>query len=203
MYLLNKDNRKREINNSVDHPQQNDFRMTGEGIEILQKALADEKNRSNDYLNQLKYLQADMENLQKRTKKELDVTVQRANENLISKLLVILDDMELGLKSSLEDENCRQLKSGFQLILDKMQHILEKEGLVRIDALGKKFDPACHEAADQTLRGDKPDGLIMEEIKSGYAFKGKLLRSSRVTIARNPGEVQDKNYNKSTSNQKG
>lgn len=203
MYLLNKDNRKREINNSVDHPQQNDFRMTGEGIEILQKALADEKNRSNDYLNQLKYLQADMENLQKRTKKELDVTVQRANENLISKLLVILDDMELGLKSSLEDENCRQLKSGFQLILDKMQHILEKEGLVRIDALGKKFDPACHEAADQTLRGDKPDGLIMEEIKSGYAFKGKLLRSSLVTIARNPGEVQDKDYNKSTSNQKG
>lgn len=203
MYLLNKDNRKREINNSVDHPQQNDFRMTGEGIEILQKALADEKNRSNDYLNQLKYLQADMENLQKRTKKELDVTVQRANENLISKLLVILDDMELGLKSSLEDENCRQLKSGFQLILDKMQHVLEKEGLVRIDALGKKFDPACHEAADQTLRGDKPDGLIMEEIKSGYAFKGKLLRSSLVTIARNPGEVQDKDYNKSTSNQKG
>jgi len=203
VHLLNKDNGKREINNSVDHPEQNDFGTTGEGIEILQKALADEKNRSNDYLNQLKYLQADMENLQKRTKKELDITVQRANENLISKLLVILDDMELALKSSLEDENCRQLKSGFQLILDKMQHILEKEGLVRIDALGKKFDPACHEAADQTLRGDKPDGLIMEEIKSGYAFKGKLLRASLVTIARNPREIQDKDYNKSTFNQKG
>ena len=78
---------------------------------------------------------------------------------------LLLDDMELALKSSLDDENCRQLKSGFQLILDKMQHILEKEGLVRIDALGKKFDPACHEAASQTFRGDKPDGLIMEEIK--------------------------------------
>jgi molecular chaperone GrpE len=203
VHLLNKDNGKREINNSVDHPEQNDFGTTGEGIEILQKALADEKNRSNDYLNQLKYLQADMENLQKRTKKELDITVQRANENLISKLLVILDDMELALKSSLEDENCRQLKSGFQLILDKMQHILEKEGLVRIDAVGKQFDPTHHEAVDQTLRDDKPDGLIMEEIKSGYAFKGKLLRSSLVTISRNPREVQDKDYNKSTSNQKG
>ena len=108
--------------------------------------------------------------------------------------------MELALKSSLEAENCRQLKSGFQLILDKMQHILEKEGLVRIDALGKQFDPTYHEAADQTLRDDKPDGLIMEEIKPGYAFKGKLLRSSLVTLARNPREVRDKDYNKSTSN---
>lgn len=189
---MNKDNRKREINNSVDHSEQNNFGTTGEGIEILRKALADEKNRSNDYLNQLKYLQADMENLQKRNRKELDVTVQRANENLISKLLVIFDDMELALNSPLETENCQQLKSGFQLILDKMQHILEKEGLVRIDALGKQFDPTHHEAVDQTLRDDKPDGLIMEEMKSGYTFKGKLLRSSLVTIAKNPREARDK-----------
>jgi molecular chaperone GrpE len=190
--FLNKNNRKREINNSVDHPEQNNFGTTGEGIEILRKALADEKNRSNDYLNQLKYLQADMENLQKRNRKELDVTVQRANENLISKLLVILDDMKLALNSPLEIENSQQLKSGFQLILDKMQHILEKEGLVRIDALGKQFDPTHHEAVDKTLRDDKPDGLIMEEMKSGYTFKGKLLRSSLVTIAKNPREVRDK-----------
>jgi molecular chaperone GrpE len=190
--LLNKDNQKREINNSIEHQEQNNFGTTGERIEILQKALADEKNRSNDYLNQLKYLQADMENLQKRNRKELDVTIQRANENLISKLLVIFDDMKLALNSPSEIENCRQLKSGFQLILDKMQHILEKEGLVRIDALGKQFDPTHHEAVDQTLRDDKPDGLIMEEMKSGYVFKGKLLRSSLVTIAKNPREVRDK-----------
>jgi molecular chaperone GrpE len=140
-------------------------------------------------LNQLKYLQADIENLQKSTKKELDITVQRANASLISKLLVILDDMELALKSSLETKNCPQLTSGFQLILKKMQHILKDEGLVRIDTLEKQFDPKCHEAADQTLRDDKPDGLIIEEIKAGYVFKGKILRSSLVTIARNPKAV--------------
>lgn len=189
MDLLNRDNRKREINNSVEHPEQNNFGTNEEGIITLRKALADEKNRSNEYLNQLKYLQADIENLQKSTKKELDITVQRANESLISNLLVILDDMELALKSSLETENCRQLKSGFQLILEKIQHILEKEGLVRIDALGKQFDPTCHEAADQTSRADEPDGLIVEEIKAGYIFKGKILRSSLVTIVRNPNEV--------------
>jgi molecular chaperone GrpE len=189
VYFLTKDNRKHEINNSVDHPEQNDFGPTGEGIEFLRKALADEKNRSNEYLNQLKYLQADIENLQKSTKKELDITVQRANESLISKLLVILDDMELALKSSSETKNCPQLTSGFKLILKKMQHILADEGLVRIDTLEKQFNPKCHEAADQTLRDDAPDGLIIEEIKAGYIFKGKILRSSLVTIARNPKAV--------------
>ena len=203
MGLLNKNIRKREINNSVEHSEQNNYGINEEGIKILQKALSDEKNRSNDYLNQLKYLQADLENLQKRTKKELDISVQRANEYLISELLVILDDIELALKSSLETENCRQLKSGFKLILDKMHNILEKEGLVRIDALGKIFDPTYHEATDQTLRDDKPDGLIIEEIKSGYVFKGKVLRASLVKIARNPRQVREKEYSKSTSSQKG
>jgi molecular chaperone GrpE len=188
--LLN--NQKHEINNSVEDSEQNNFGINEDEIKILQKALADEKHRSNDCLNQLKYLQADIENLQKRTKKELDITVQRANEYLISNLLVILDDMELALKSSLETENYRQLKSGFKLILNKMQHILEKEGLVRIDALGKQFDPAYHEATDQTLRYDMPDGLIIEEIKPGYIFKGKVLRASLVKIARNPIEVPEK-----------
>jgi molecular chaperone GrpE len=187
--LLNRDNETHEINKSIENPKKNNFGTNEEGIEFLRKALTDEKNRSNEYLNQLKYLQADIENLQKSTKKELDITVQRANESLISNLLVIMDDMELALKSSLETKNGRQLKSGFQLILEKMRHILEKEGLVRIDALGKQFDPTCHEAADQTLRDDKPDGLIIEEIKAGYIFKGKILRSSLVTIAKNPNKV--------------
>ena len=68
-------------------------------------------------------------------------------------------------------------------------YVLEKEGLVRLDALEKQFDPKYHEAADQTLRDDAPDGLIIEEIKAGYIFKGKILRSSLVTIAKNPKEV--------------
>ena len=186
---MNKDKRTHKINKFIGHSEQNASRKNEEEIELLRKALSDEKKRSDEYLNQLKYLQADIENLQKSTKKEIDVTVQRANESLISKLLVIFDDMELALKSSLENENCQKLMSGFQLILEKMQHILEKEGLVRIDALEKQFDPTYHEAADQTLRNDTPDGLIIEEIKAGYIFKGKILRSSLVTIAKNPKEV--------------
>lgn len=152
----------------------------------LKKALADEKERSADYLNRLKYMQAELENLQKRTKREIEEFVERANERLISRLLVIVDDMEIAMKASLKIENCQALRSGFELVLNKIREILEDEGLDRIEAVGKQFDPSIHEAANQTPREDAPDGSIVEELRPGYMFKGKLLRPSMVVVAKNP-----------------
>ena len=154
----------------------------------VKKALADEKERSADYLNRLKYMQAELENLQKRTKREIEEFVERANERLIYRLLVIVDDMEIAIKASLKIENCQAVRSGFEIVLSKIREILEDEGLDRIEAVGKQFDPSIHEAANQTPREDAPDGSIVEELRPGYMFKGKLLRPSMVVVAKNPKE---------------
>lgn len=154
----------------------------------VKKALADEKERSADYLNRLKYMQAELENLQKRTKREIEEFVERANERLIARLLVIVDDMEIAMKASLKIENCQAVRSGFELVLNKIREILEDEGLDRIEAVGKQFDPSIHEAANQTPREDAPDGSVVEELRPGYMFKGKLLRPSIVVVAKNPKE---------------
>ena len=154
----------------------------------VKKALADEKERSADYLNRLKYMQAELENLQKRTKREIEEFVERANERLIYRLLVIVDDMEIAIKASLKIENCQAVRSGFEIVLSKIREILEDEGLDRIEAVGKQFDPSIHEAANQTPREDAPDGSVVEELRPGYMFKGKLLRPSMVVVAKNPKE---------------
>lgn len=154
----------------------------------VKKAFADEKARSADYLNRLKYLQAELENLQKRTKREIEEIVERANERLISRLLVIVDDMEIAMNASLKIENCQAVRSGFELVLKKIREILEDEGLDRIEAVGKQFDPSIHEAANQTPREDAPDGSVVEELRPGYMLKGKLLRPSIVVVAKNPKE---------------
>jgi len=154
----------------------------------VKKALADEKERSADYLNRLKYMQAELENLQKRTKREIEEFVERANERLIYRLLVIVDDMEIAIKASLKIENCQAVRSGFEIVLSKIREILEEEGLDRIEAVGKQFDPSIHEAANQTPREDAPDGSVVEELRPGYMFKGKLLRPSMVVVAKNPKE---------------
>ncbi|MCX6659919.1 MAG: nucleotide exchange factor GrpE [Candidatus Bathyarchaeota archaeon] len=134
-------------------------------IESLKKALDEEKARSADCLNRLKYFQADLENLQKRAKKDTEEIVARANQQLISKLLVIVDDMEAATKATSGDGKSEALRSGFVLILDKLRSILVNEGLERIEAVGRHFDPAAHEAANKVLREDLPDGTVVEEIR--------------------------------------
>ncbi len=163
-----------------------DLKKLVKEIELLKKELADEKQRSADYVNRLKYLQAEMENLQKRTKREIEEIVARANERLISRLLVIIDDMEIAVKASLGIEKGEVIKSGFELILEKLRSALGEEGLAKVEAVGGKFDPMLHEAGDQIVKEDAPDGIVLEELKAGYTLKGKLLRPSVVVVAKNP-----------------
>ena len=174
----------------TSEPSQKEADLEALTIEVasLRKALSDEKERSADYLNRLKYMQAELENLQKKTNKEIDEIVERADEKLISKLLVVVDEMEMAMKASSKVENCKAVRSGFELILEKLREILKNEGLIRIEAVGKQFDPSFHEAADQTHREDAPEGSIVEELRPGYMIKGRLLRPSVVVVAKNPTE---------------
>ncbi|MEM3380826.1 MAG: nucleotide exchange factor GrpE [Candidatus Bathyarchaeia archaeon] len=153
-------------------------------VDRLNLALASEKAKSERYLNQLKYMQAEIENIQKRVRRETDEIIKRANERLISNLLTILDDMEMALKLSHGTHDCEDLRSGLELIMKKIMNILEDEGLIRIEAVGKPFNPEIHEAADQVLKEDVPEGIIVNEIRAGYIFKGKLLRPSVVVVSK-------------------
>ncbi len=163
-----------------------DAKNLEEEVEHLKRELAGEKKRAAEYLNRLKYLQAELENLQKRTKREIEEITARATERLISKLLVIIDDMEVAAKASAVIDDSNVIKSGFDLILQKFRGILESEGLAKIEAVGKKLDPVVHEAGSQIVSEDAPDGIVLEELKAGYALKGKLLRPSVVVVAKNP-----------------
>ncbi|MGQ9542950.1 MAG: nucleotide exchange factor GrpE [Candidatus Bathyarchaeia archaeon] len=154
-------------------------------VERLNEALASEKARSEGYLNRLKYLQAEIENIQKRARRDVEEITRRANERLISSLLTVIDDMEMAVKVSYGGQNCEGLRSGLELIMKKFMSILEGEGLTRIEAVGKPFDPAVHEAADQIVKEDTPEGMIVDELRAGYIFKGKLIRPSIVIVAKN------------------
>jgi len=165
-------------------------------VEFLRKVLAEERERSADYLNRLKYLQADLENLHKRTKKEIEETIEVASERLISKLLVIIDDIEVAMRTTSGVEDCQAVRSGFELILKKLKDVLEDEGLARIEAVGKHFDPTVHEAANQILREDTPDGIVIEEIRAGYTLRKKLLRPSLVIVAKNPEKISSEEADK-------
>ena len=136
-----------------------------------QKHKEQKKKKKNEYFEQLQRLQAEFENFRKRTEKEKHAIFLNANEDLIVKLLGILDDFELAMKH-INDE-------GINMIYSKLYTILENEGLKSIKAEGK-FDPRIHEALIQE-EGEE-DEKIIEELQKGYVLNDKVIRHSKVKI---------------------
>jgi molecular chaperone GrpE len=150
-----------------------------EDIETLQQALAEEKEKAENYLASWQRSQADLENYIKRAEQEKSETIEFANTILILELLPILDDFERAfdsLPAELDEQNWTE---GIKLIYNKLKTILEAQGLAEIKAKGEYFDPYFHEAAGQ-MEGE--EGIIIEEIRKGYKFRGKLLRPSMVMV---------------------
>ncbi len=162
-------------------------------LEESRKALKEERNRADDYLNRLKYLQADFENFQKRVNREMLELAKYGNERLIVKALNVVDDLERAIKSGKETDSKEALIDGIELILKELKEILRKEGLEEVNAIGKSFDPNLHEAVAQVQTEDHPDNTVIEEIRKGYLLKGRLIRPSSVKVALSLSEKGD-NY---------
>ena len=126
-----------------------------------------------DYLDALKRLQADFENYKKRIIKQQTEHLERAAEGLVQKLLPVLDTFDLALAHG----------EGFDQVHSTLMTALEKEGLEPIQPVGKPFDPNEHDAvAHEAGAGDSSGPVVSEVMRTGYRFKGKLLRPAMVKV---------------------
>lgn len=156
-------------------------------IEALRKSLEEEKNRADQYLTSLKYLKAEFENYQKRTARDMEELIKRGSERLARKLLSVVDDFETTIKASKAVGESSKLLAGVEMILRELMKILRSEGIEKIDAVGKKFNPELHEAMMVTKTDKCPPDTVVEELRPGYMFDGRVLRPSMVSVA-NPLE---------------
>jgi len=152
----------------------------------LEKALQEEKKKNEEYLTLLKYLQADFENLQKRTKKEIEEMVKYGHEDLVVSLLPILDDLERALDAGKSSDNKDAVVEGLEVVLKAAQNVLFQKGLSPINSVGKKFDPTKHEAIGFISSADYEDNTVMRELRRGYMLGDKVIRPSIVEVARKP-----------------
>lgn len=151
-------------------------------IKDLRESLEKERKRSEEYLTQIKYLQADFDNYSKRLKRDLEERVKRGSERLIVKLLPILDDLERAVETGGCEDN--PIRDGVKMILKRLKDTLSEEGLSEIDALGKPFDPLKHEAVGEIETSEHPEGVILKVLRKGYIFDGRVLRPSLVEVSK-------------------
>jgi molecular chaperone GrpE len=137
-----------------------------------QTALAEER------LAQLKYLQADFDNYRRNFEKEKVAIISLAEQYLMDELLVILDDLEQALQATGDGPG----HEGLSMLHRKFFRILENHGLKRIDALGRPFDPHLHMVVCRE-ESDRDEGTVLEECRTGYMLKSRVLRPALVKVA--------------------
>ncbi len=136
-----------------------------------------------EYREHLQRLQAEFDNYRKRVLKEQTRAVEMAAEPLVRKLLEVLDEFDLALMAAEQKPDFDRFLHGVELVFAKLSEILRGEGLERIDANGRPFDPALHEALMQS--GD-PDGepFVGDVLRPGYTLKGRVVRPAGVKVTR-------------------
>ena len=147
----------------------------------LKKELADEKRKNEELLNSLMYAQADFENYRKRMDKEAKEASEAMAKDLVTKLLVVQDELDLAAKHAAGGTESAELKEGIGMVRKNLEAALESVGVERIEAVGKPFDPSVHEAVAKA-QGDSDRDMVVEEIRPGFTFRGQLLRPTMVKV---------------------
>jgi len=150
-----------------------------EDLTAQDNALVEELN--NKYLR----LYAEFDNYKKRVNKDKEELVKYGNESLIYELLPIIDSLELALKHA-SGESQTGIVQGVEMTLKELKRTLEKFGVAKIDADGKKFDPSIHHAMTQIERDDIEEKQVAEELRTGYLYRDKVLRPSLVAVSIKP-----------------
>ncbi|MBS7656433.1 MAG: nucleotide exchange factor GrpE [Candidatus Bathyarchaeia archaeon] len=159
--------------------------------EALKKALEAEKKRSEEYLVQLKYARADVENLRKSFDQKLEEARKYSNERIIIELLDVVDELEMAVQSARSSNSTEALIQGVEMTLKKLKKTLQNEGVSPIKSVGEPFDPLKHNAVERTEKEGVEGCIVIEEIRKGYTLKEKVIRPSMVKVVMQPSQSHE------------
>jgi molecular chaperone GrpE len=162
--------------------------VEAEGVEAEEDAIAADLDKARaeaeSYLDDLRRLQADFDNYRKRTLREQTARAASASQALVARLLPVLDNFELAVSSAERSRDFDRMLKGVEMVLGALREVLEGEGLVKIEAEGKPFDPERHEAVIAVEQEDAEPGTILDIVRAGYELGGKVLRPAMVKVAK-------------------
>jgi molecular chaperone GrpE len=145
--------------------------------------------KADEYWERLLRQTADFDNFKKRNARERQEAVKFANAALLEKLVLVLDNFEMGLAATntSSEAGVTALQQGITMILSQFKGVLADAGLEEIEATGKPFDPNVHEAVSQQESADVLEGQVLQQVRKGYRLKERLIRPASVIVARKPG----------------
>jgi len=151
----------------------------------LESELLKSRAREEELLRAL----AELTNATRRRKQEMDAGVLYAEESIVRGLLPVLDDFERAL-AAWDRAPDDPMRAGFALIHERLRGTLAQQGLEEIRPLNGQFDPELHDALMQRPTADAPPDRVLEVVKPGYRFRGRVLRHAQVIVSGPPEKEQ-------------
>lgn len=146
---------------------------------------AAERQRA-EYLDHLQRLKAEFENYKKRTAREKQDTIRYANEQLLSRLLGVLDNLKRGAGYAAKNAQDEEILKGIQLVQRQVEDLAADFGVKPFECAGKPFDPNFHEPLYTVENPDIEPNTVVDEVETGYLYHEKVLRPAKVSVSRRP-----------------
>lgn len=153
-------------------------------LESLKQKLNDAEARAAEYLDGWQRTQAEFINFRRRLERDRQAEFLAMKAEIIKKFLPVLDDLERALQHPPQAEDLQAWVQGVELILRKMQGILQAEGVERIEAEGQIFDPNLHEAISHEDVDGQESGRVIAVVQQGYRLGERVIRPALVRVAR-------------------
>jgi len=171
-----------------EEQKKDDNKIDNNEVEELKKQIEETGEKCEEYLAGWKRERADFLNYKKEESERIGCFAKYANEELILKILPILDNICLAELHVPKDKKNDMLVEGFLQIKKQFLDFLQKEGIEEIKTIGEKFDPNFMEAVgevEQKIENEKQEaGTVVEEIQKGYTLHGKVIRPAKVKTAK-------------------
>ena len=150
----------------------------------LEAQLADAQAKADDNWDQLMRTKAEMENIRRRSEKELSNARKYALEKFAQELLPVIDSMEMGLAAA-QDENAdvRKLREGTEMTLKMFETAIDKFGIKSVHPHGEEFNPEHHQAMTMLDSQEHEPNMIIDVMQKGYLLNERLVRPAMVVVS--------------------
>ncbi|MFN2309154.1 MAG: nucleotide exchange factor GrpE [Gammaproteobacteria bacterium] len=170
---------------------QDEADLGGSGTETaasgeLHALLEDARTKADEHWNQCLRLQAEIDNLHKRNRRDLENAHKYALEKFASDLLPVRDSLEMGIAAANQGQNVDPAKliEGSELTLKILGSVMEKFGIAELDPQGERFNPQLHEAMSTQPRADVEPNTVVTVVQKGYLLNDRLIRPAMVIVSK-------------------
>jgi len=162
-------------------------------VEELRAKLAESEKEVAELKDKYLRALAESENTRKRMRQQSEDSIRNEREHLLRDFLPIVDNLERAVEAARAGGNGDSIVEGVEMVLQSMLNLLKAQGVTALSAVGEKFDPARHEAADHVPSETHPPNTVIDEFHRGYLIGQRVLRPARVRVARESNQGPRKN----------